>query len=165
MPKPSTTDIVRDLLEHVAPRFRTIRDVAAFQEAVPHRTVVVHDEISDMQMGLSEEFTEHRLYLMDGSAQLATINLAFHCDQGLVNFSFLVLPREWFKRKAIMNAVRTFVFPYLREHYPNAPMVPQTQDVYLFPDDDSGITFQLRAYTHNPDCVGIGVAMIDSDHV
>jgi len=165
MAKPSTVDIVGDLLTHVAPRFRAIQDVTDFQEIAPYRTVVVQDEVSNMSMGLSDEFTEHRLYLMDGSVQLATIDLAFHCKLGLVNYSYFVIPREWFKRKAIMNSVRIAVFPYLRQHYPDAPMVPQMQDVYLFPDDDSGMTFQVRAHLNNPACLGIGVAMIDSVYV
>lgn len=80
MANPSTLDIVRDLLTHIAPRFRAIQEVADFQQIAPYRTVVVQDEVSDMSMGLSNEFTEHRLYVMGGSVQLATVDLAFHCE-------------------------------------------------------------------------------------
>jgi hypothetical protein len=64
-----------------------------------------------------------------------------------------------------MNAVRVAVFPYLRQHHPNAPLVQQMQDAYLFPDDDSGLTFQVRAHVSRPERVGIGVAIIDSRFV
>jgi len=95
MAKPSTVDIVGDLLTHVAPRFRAIKDVKDFQKIAPYRTDIVRDEVSNMSMGLSDEFTERRLYLMDRSVQLATIDLAFHSELGLVNYSYFVIPREW----------------------------------------------------------------------
>ena len=165
MAKPSTVDIVGDLLRHVAPRVRAIPDVAGLRDILPYRTVVVQDETGEMSVGLSKEFTEHRLYVMDGPVRISTIDLAFHCELGLVNYSFFVIPRELFKRKAVMKAVRVVVFPYLLARYPGAPIVPQTQDIYLFPHDESGITFQVRAYVSTPRMCGVGVAMIDSNFV
>lgn len=165
MARPSTTHLVADLLVNVAPRYRELQDVVAIQEIIPYRTVIVQDEVSELSAPLSEEFTENRLYVMDGPVQLASIDLAFHSGLGLVNYSYFVMPREWFKRKAIMNAVRIAVFPYVHQHHPDAPLVEQTQGVYLFPDDDSGLTFQVRAHVSTPECVGIGVAIIDSRFV
>jgi hypothetical protein len=165
MAKTSTSEIVAALLTPVAPQFRDIPDVASFQALLSYRTVTVQDEASNLSRALPDAYKEQRLYVMEGPTQLASIDLAFHRELGLVNYSYFVIPREWFKRKAIMSAVRTILFPYLRQQYPDAPMIPQTDDVYLFPDEHSGITFQVRAYTNNPSIVGIGVAMIDSKHV
>ncbi len=160
MPKPSTIEIVSKILSHVAPRFREIEDVTTFQAILPYRTVVVQDEASDMLPKLPDEYTEQRLYVMDRAVQLATIDLAFHLDDGLVNFSFFVIPQEWLKKKTVKDCIRLAVFPYLRQNYPDAPMVPQTKDIFLFPDSASGLTFQLRTHL-----TGIGVAIIDSNYV
>jgi len=150
------------MLVHVAPRFRDITDVRAFQAVSPYQTVIAQDGSTEMAMPLPPEFTEHRLYLMHGSLRLATVDLAFHSEHGLVNLSLFVIPREWFKRKAVRECVRLAVFPYLRQHYPDAPMVPQMEDVYLFPDRASGLTFQVRTHLSDRMCVGIGVAIVDT---
>jgi hypothetical protein len=163
MAKPSTTDIVGNILASVGPRYRHIKDVSEFQAVLPYRTVIVHDDVSKMGRPLPPEFTEHRLYLMHGSLQLASINLAFHSQKGLVNFSLFVIPREWFKRKAIKDCSRLSIFPYIRQAHPDAPLVPQMLDCYLFPDPASGLTLQVRTHLNNPACIGIGVAIMDSD--
>lgn len=165
MAKPSTAEIVREMLSRTAAHYRKIGDVSTFQAISPYRAVIVEDEVSRMSPPLSAEFTERRLYVMNGSLQLASVDLAFHADRGLVNFSLFLVPREWFKRKAIKDCVQFAVFPYLRQNYPNAPMVPVAENNFLFPDPDSGLTFQLRTHLDATAFLGIGVAIIDSDFV
>lgn len=164
MANPSTSQIVSRFLEHVASSFRMIRDVEGFQEVLPYRTVVVIDEASASPIPLSKEYTEHRLYMMDGPTQLGTIDIAFHEEKGLVNASMFLIPREWLKRRAVINCLRSSVIPFVRENYPNAAMIPVTSNNYLFPDPESGLTFQARPYLDTGPFLGIGVAVTDSDH-
>ena len=165
MARPPTSEIVLGALVHVAPRFREITDLAGFQEVFPYRTVSVQDEVSDMLAPLPAGYTEHRLYVMNGPMQLGTVDVAFHPAHGLVNFSLFVIPREWFKRKAVKDCLRLSVFPFLRQNYPDAKMVPEIFGTYVFPDLASGLTFQVRPHLDETPCIGIGVAIIDSDHV
>ena len=160
MSKPSTIEIVSKMLVNVAPRFREIEDIETFQAILPYRTVVVKDESSEMFPKLPDEYTEHRLYVMNGAVQLATVDLAFHLEKKLINFSFFIIPREWLKKKTVKDCIRLVVFPYLRQNYPDAQMAPQTQEIFMFPDSVSGLTFQLRTHL-----TGIGFAIIDSNYV
>lgn len=164
MSKVGTSQIVLESINKVTPHYRNIRNVSDFQKIFPFRTIGVKDEVSSTCSSLPEGYIEDRLYLMDRSLQLATIDLAYHAEYGLVNFSLFVIPREWFKRRTINNCVRD-IFLFLRSNYPDTEMLPVTSNNFLFPDPSSGLTFQVRPNYDRNVCFGIGIAIIDSNHI
>ena len=107
MEKSTTLDIVGNFLSYASRHFRTIGDVASFQNGFPYRTVVVVDEANEIGLPLPPGFTEQRLYTMVGATNVGTIDLAFHETEGLVNCSLFVMPRE--RRKKATVEKRAFV--------------------------------------------------------
>jgi len=113
----STLAISMGLFTIALEAFRELRTPEILKESIPYRLTRVDDEVSGLQIGgtLPEEFYEERYYIMRGPVVVAVLDTAFHQDEGLVNFSFVLQPRELFKKRTAYGVFRNHVIPYVQE--------------------------------------------------
>ena len=83
---------------------------------MPYYLTRVEDAVSEMKLGgpLPEEFYEERYYIMKGPTIAIVLDTAFHKQKGIVNFSFVLHPKEFFKKKVARKVFREHVIPYAR---------------------------------------------------
>lgn len=114
----STLALSMGLFSSALEAFRELRTPELLKNAMPYPLMRVEDMVSELQIGgpLPEGFYQERYYIMNGPVMATALDTAFHQDEGLVNFSFVLQPRELLKKRTATSVFRDHVIPYVREY-------------------------------------------------
>ncbi len=118
------------------------------EDAIPYPLTRVEDDVSQMVTGglIPEGFYAQRYYVMRGPTMVAAIDTAFNEQDGLVNFSFVLRPREFFKRRAATAVFRNHVVPYVRAHVGTADWVEAIPGQHWLADRQGSLLLAAKFY-------------------
>jgi len=114
----STLALSINLFTSAFEAFRELRTPELLKDSMPYPLTRVDDVVSELQIGgpLPKEFHEERYYIMKGPVVAVALDTVFYQDEGLVNFSFVLQPRDLFKKRTATGVFHDHVIPYVREH-------------------------------------------------
>ncbi len=158
----STLSLSMGLFSIALERFRNLRTPDLLKQAMPYTLTRVNDVVSQLDLGgpLPDGFYEERYYVMQGPMMMLTLDAAFHKKEGLVNFSFVLRPREFFKHRTAMKVFRDHVVPYVRDR------TAQDEWVEVMPGQhflvDRGLSLCLAAkFYFSPPMKSFGLAITE----
>ena len=156
----STLSLSMGLFKKAFESFREWRTPELMKNSIPYPLTKAYDMVSEMQIGgpLPKEFKEERYFIMKGPIKVATLDTAFHQDEGLVNFSFLIKLRELFKKKAAIKIFHDYVIPYVREHVGKEDWREFLPGQYFIIDRKRSLVITAKFYFNNPQkCFGLAL--------
>ena len=114
MDKWTTANVSMNVFSTVFELYREIKNPEIFKASLPYDLTEVSDDLLNNKMGkLSEDFYEKSYDLKNGSLLKATIDVAFHKNEGLVNFNMLTSTNKLFKKRHLRHITNEILFPYV----------------------------------------------------
>lgn len=158
----SSLDLSLGLFSRAFESFRDLRTPELLKEMMPYPLTRVEDEVSQLKvaMPILDDFFEERYYIIRGSVVAVSLDVAFHRAEGLVNFSFLLQPRELFKKTTAMNVFRNHVIPYVQRHTGKNDWIEISPGQYILEDRIRSLCLMAKFLFTHP-MKSFGFAVID----
>jgi len=158
----STLALSMGLFRPAVEAFRDLHTPENLKAAMPYPLTRVEDMVFEMQIGgpLSAEFHEDRYYIMKGPMMVVALDTAFHRTEGLVNFSFVLKPREFFKKRTAVKIFRDHVIPYVREYTGKDEWIEVMPGQHFLVDRERSLCLAAKFY-FTPPMKAFGLAVTE----
>ena len=155
----STHEFTKRLFLPVFRSFREIRRPEDLQRILPFKLVPAVDISAKLGLvdELPDDFMETSFHIKDGDNVIATIDTAFKLNKGIVNYSFLIQPRELFKQRAAKKVYSKLIIPYLRQETGCSNWREQLSRIYYLIIEERDLVVQAKFYPENHRTYGLAI--------